>query len=193
MPKIKLQVFVALAACLLVPTQTPAQEEAEVRHEYTYPAGASYIRVDCETATHVYEGGLDKRSSLDSVQQALFAAHVTGNSCVSNSTAKLSTKAGCARFIRGNKYNARVVRPAAFSSDCPALPVWGPSNVTLEMIVREKHTGRRTGRLPIPRAPGCAGLQFPKNPLTFAPRPAEIGPLWADLGLVFGADRLIRP
>ena len=26
----------------------------------------------------VYEGGLDKRSSLDSVQQALFYSHVTG-------------------------------------------------------------------------------------------------------------------
>ena len=52
--------------------------EREVRHEYTYPAGTSYIQVDCETADTVYEGGLDKRSSLDSVQQALFAAHLTG-------------------------------------------------------------------------------------------------------------------
>ncbi len=40
--------------------------------------GASHIRVDCETADTVYAGGLDKRSSLDSVQQALFAAHLTG-------------------------------------------------------------------------------------------------------------------
>ncbi len=80
-----------VVACLLVPAQAPAQEDAynasfcssmggetEVRHEYTYPAGQSYIRVDCETADTVYEGGLDKRSSLDSVQQALFAAHLTG-------------------------------------------------------------------------------------------------------------------
>ena len=80
-----------VVACLLVPTQTQAQEdsynasfcssmggETEVRHEYTYPAGTSYIRVDCEIADTVYEGGLDKRSSLDSVQQALFAAHLTG-------------------------------------------------------------------------------------------------------------------
>lgn len=52
--------------------------ETEVRHEYTYPSGQSYIRVDCETADTVYEGGLDRRSSLDSVQQALFAAHLTG-------------------------------------------------------------------------------------------------------------------
>ena len=52
--------------------------QTEVRHEYTYPTGQSYIRVDCETADTVYEGGLDKRSSLDSVQQALFFAHLTG-------------------------------------------------------------------------------------------------------------------
>ena len=51
---------------------------AESRHEYTYLAGTSYIRVDCETEDTVYEGGLDKRSSLDSVQQALFAASLTG-------------------------------------------------------------------------------------------------------------------
>ena len=31
-----------------------------------------------ETPNMVYEGGLDKRSSLDSIQQALFASHVTG-------------------------------------------------------------------------------------------------------------------
>jgi len=31
-----------------------------------------------ETPYHVVEGGLDKRSSLDSIQQALFAAHLTG-------------------------------------------------------------------------------------------------------------------
>lgn len=82
-----------LAVCLLLsaPTQAQAQEDAynatfcssmggetEVRHEYTYPAGTSYIRVDCETEDTVYEGGLDKRSSLDSVQQALFAASLTG-------------------------------------------------------------------------------------------------------------------
>ena len=34
--------------------------------------------MDCETADTVYEGGLDKRSSLDSVQQALFFAALTG-------------------------------------------------------------------------------------------------------------------
>ncbi len=52
--------------------------QAETRHYYTYAGGRSHIRVDCETHNMVYEGGLDKRSSLDSVQQALFASHVTG-------------------------------------------------------------------------------------------------------------------
>ena len=52
--------------------------QTEVRHAYTYPTGQGYILVDCETADMVYEGGLDRRSSLDSVQQALFAAALTG-------------------------------------------------------------------------------------------------------------------
>ena len=52
--------------------------ETETRHPYGYLTGQSYILVDCETADTVYEGGLDKRSSLDSVQQALFAAYLTG-------------------------------------------------------------------------------------------------------------------
>ena len=34
--------------------------------------------VDCETDTMVWEGGLDRRSSLDSVQQALFFAAING-------------------------------------------------------------------------------------------------------------------
>ena len=50
----------------------------ETRHTYTYDGGSSYVKVDCETATTVYEGGLDRRSSLDSLQQALFFSHVTG-------------------------------------------------------------------------------------------------------------------
>ncbi len=48
------------------------------RHTYQYPGGSSYVKVDCETDETVYEGGLDKRNSLDSVQQALFFAHLTG-------------------------------------------------------------------------------------------------------------------
>ena len=52
--------------------------ETDIRHGYTSAGGRSYVEVDCETGTMVYEGGLDKRSSLDSVQQALFFSHVTG-------------------------------------------------------------------------------------------------------------------
>ena len=50
----------------------------ETRHTYQFPAGRSHVKVDCETPTTVYEVGLDKRSSLDSVQQALFFSHLTG-------------------------------------------------------------------------------------------------------------------
>ena len=50
----------------------------ETRHNYTYAGGSSYVRVDCETDSTVYEGGLDKRSSLDSLQQALFFSTLTG-------------------------------------------------------------------------------------------------------------------
>ena len=49
----------------------------ETRHTYTYDGG-SYVKVDCEIDTMVYEGGLDKRSSLDSLQQALFFSALTG-------------------------------------------------------------------------------------------------------------------
>ena len=52
--------------------------QTEVRHDYTYPNGQGYVLVDCETEDTVYEGGLDTRSSLDSVQQALFFAALTG-------------------------------------------------------------------------------------------------------------------
>ena len=46
----------------------------ETRHQY--PKG--YVKVDCETSDSVYEGGLDKRSSLDSLQQAVFFSVLTG-------------------------------------------------------------------------------------------------------------------
>ena len=52
--------------------------KTETRHGFEYPTGRSFVRIDCETEEHVYEGGLDKRSSLDSVQQALFFGFLTG-------------------------------------------------------------------------------------------------------------------
>ncbi len=45
----------------------------EVRR--AYPLG--YVKVDCETKDEVIEGGLDKRTSLDSVQQAMFFKTLT--------------------------------------------------------------------------------------------------------------------
>lgn len=52
--------------------------EPEVRHSYTIAEGDRYVRLDCETETHAIEVGLDKRSSLDSVQQAEFAGWLAG-------------------------------------------------------------------------------------------------------------------
>lgn len=52
--------------------------QAEQVHDFTYPGGAASIRTDCENKNRVIEFGLDKRSSLDSLQQALFAAEVSG-------------------------------------------------------------------------------------------------------------------
>ena len=54
----------------------------EVTHPYTVGYDLHRIRIDCETADTVIEVGLDKRSSLDSVQQALFAASLTGKTPV---------------------------------------------------------------------------------------------------------------
>ncbi len=52
--------------------------EPEVRHTYSIDDGEYPVRLDCETATHAIEVGLDKRSSLDSVQQAEFAGWLAG-------------------------------------------------------------------------------------------------------------------
>jgi len=54
--------------------------EPEVTHPYAVGYDLHRIRVDCETPTQVVEVGRDTRSSLDSIQQALFAAHLTGKS-----------------------------------------------------------------------------------------------------------------
>lgn len=51
----------------------------EVRHYFAYGDGQrGYVTVDCETDYYVIEGGLDKRGSLDSLQQALFFGEITG-------------------------------------------------------------------------------------------------------------------
>lgn len=52
--------------------------EVEPRIPVTIHAARSYVVPDCVTASHVIEVGLDRRSSLDSLQQAMFAAEMTG-------------------------------------------------------------------------------------------------------------------
>ena len=49
----------------------------EVSHNYSFNGHTSHVRVDCETDQFVIEGGLDKRTSLDSVQQVLFFALIS--------------------------------------------------------------------------------------------------------------------
>lgn len=57
--------------------------ERETRQYYEYGDGnRGYVVVDCETDTFVIEGGFDSRSSLDSLQQALFFAVLTGKTPV---------------------------------------------------------------------------------------------------------------
>lgn len=49
--------------------------EAESRHDFTAAGREHHIRVDCGTPTHVVKVGFDaKRSSLDPLHQALYAA-----------------------------------------------------------------------------------------------------------------------
>ena len=52
--------------------------QTEISHAYSVGYDLHRIRVDCETETSVFEMGLDKRSSLDSVQQAIFSGSLTG-------------------------------------------------------------------------------------------------------------------
>ncbi len=55
----------------------------EISYNYDYNINGSTpriasIRIDIVTDEYVIEGGLDKRSSLDSIQQAVFASTLTG-------------------------------------------------------------------------------------------------------------------
>ncbi|CUH64424.1 hypothetical protein TG4357_01269 [Thalassovita gelatinovora] len=59
--------------CLLI-----ANGQTEAEHGFSAGYDLHKIRIDCETEDSVIEVGLDKRSSLDSIQQALFAAYLTG-------------------------------------------------------------------------------------------------------------------
>ena len=52
--------------------------QPEVRVPDEIAAGRHHVRVDCLTDEHAIEVGLDRRSSYDSVHQALVAAALTG-------------------------------------------------------------------------------------------------------------------
>ena len=53
--------------------------EVETRAYFDNQDRARHVRVDCETARHVIEVGLDDTASArDSLHQALFSAHLTG-------------------------------------------------------------------------------------------------------------------
>ncbi|MGR3342459.1 MAG: hypothetical protein ACU0DI_04405 [Paracoccaceae bacterium] len=52
--------------------------EQEVRHYYGTAQSQHFIQVDCESEEYVMEFGLDKRSSFDSIHQAIFASIITG-------------------------------------------------------------------------------------------------------------------
>lgn len=52
--------------------------ETETRQHYSVVGQSHHVRVDCETPGQVIEVGLDKRASIDSLHQALFAAVRTG-------------------------------------------------------------------------------------------------------------------
>jgi hypothetical protein len=67
--------YISLLCALLGGAEPETPQFFEV-HGFERPR---YIRVDCETATHVIEIGLDEReSSRDSVHQAVLAAAFTG-------------------------------------------------------------------------------------------------------------------
>ena len=57
------------------------ETEVSIRYDFTDSDGkiiSGHIRVDIENDEYVIEGGLDKRSSLDGIQQAVFAWGLTG-------------------------------------------------------------------------------------------------------------------
>ena len=61
--------------------QLGGRTEVSFKYNYNLKGLSPYvasIRVDIVTDEYVIEGGLDKRSSLDSIQQAIFASSLSG-------------------------------------------------------------------------------------------------------------------
>jgi hypothetical protein len=92
--------------------------EAEVRHPYNVGYDMNFIRVDCENGSEVIEVGLDKRSSIDSVHQALFAATLTGKA---PKVVMIDTDGREDRFELQVRRVARAAGVAYEVQDAPAL------------------------------------------------------------------------
>lgn len=68
------EVYLAALLCAFL-----SGSDTETRQYFDVNGIARYVRVDCETDSHVIEIGLDgTQSARDSVHQALFAASLTG-------------------------------------------------------------------------------------------------------------------
>lgn len=83
----------------------------ETTHRYAYPGGTASIRMDCENKRRVIEFGLDKRSSLDSLQQALFASEITG-------------KAPAIALIDTDGRMGRFEWRIALAANAAGVPIW---------------------------------------------------------------------
>lgn len=70
--------FIAILCGMVLGGSSEQQLGYVGSHNLLGEARENDVYVDCETDTHVIEVGLDKRSSLDSLQQAVFASVLTG-------------------------------------------------------------------------------------------------------------------
>jgi len=62
----------------LLAKRMSGRREVKLSYSLGTSSPSNYVIIDIETDLYVIEGGLDKRSSLDSIQQALFASAITG-------------------------------------------------------------------------------------------------------------------
>ncbi|MGR3320983.1 MAG: hypothetical protein ACU0DK_03520 [Pseudooceanicola sp.] len=123
------------------------QGETEVRHGYTAAGEARHIRVDCETASHVIEVGFDgKRSSYDSIHQALFASELTGkqpmvviidrdgvSEAVQHQNRVVARRVGASFLTVSEAFLVRWQMTSAFRSGRP-VPLFGIDQTAVEAV-----------------------------------------------------------
>ena len=84
-----LSIIAQLASLVLLPILSQAQTERYCKEQFCrsvggiterkYPYGdGNHIFIDCDAKRKVYEGGLDKRARLESINRAAFAGHISG-------------------------------------------------------------------------------------------------------------------